>query len=48
MKAQHYSFTLTTFQMREHTLTRLQAGYFLHAPPGKFQSPLYRLYYVTD
>jgi hypothetical protein len=44
MKDQHCSFILMTFQRREHTLTRLQAGYFLHAPPGKFESPLYRLY----
>jgi hypothetical protein len=46
MKVQHYSFTLTTFQMREHTLTRLHAGFIFHAAPGKFESPLYRLYDV--
>jgi hypothetical protein len=46
MKAHGYTFTLTTFQMREHTLARLRAGYFFHAPPGEFESPLYRLYHV--
>jgi hypothetical protein len=38
------------FQMREHTLARMRAGYFLHAPPPpgylEFGSPLYWLYHV--
>lgn len=47
MNVQHYGFVLTTFQMREHTLTRLHAGFIFHAPQGKFESPLYRLYRVA-
>ena len=46
MNTQRYGFALTTFQMREHTLARLHAGYFFHAPDGEFHSPLYRLYHV--
>jgi len=41
-------FEMKPFQIREHTLTRLQAGFFFRAPPGQFQSPLYRLYRIPS
>jgi len=46
---QRCGFSLTPFQMREHTLARLKAGFIFGAPDDMkriFETPLYRLYYV--
>ncbi len=50
ISSQRCGFSLTPFQMREHTLARLKAGFIFGAPEDmerKFESPLYRLYRVT-
>ncbi len=42
-------YRVTPFQMREHTLKRIEAGYIFGAPDDMkrmFETPLYRLYYV--
>ena len=42
-------YRVTPFQMREHTLKRVEAGYIFGAPDDMkrmFETPLYRLYYV--